>query len=40
MNVKKNRKKIDHSGSTFHSFLEKEGIQEEIEAVAIKRALA
>ena len=40
MNVKKNRKKIDHSGSTFDSFLEEEGIREEVEAVAIKRVLA
>jgi len=40
MNVKKNRKKIDHSGSTFDSFLEDEGIREEVEAVAIKRVLA
>ena len=29
MNVKKNRKKMDHSGSTFDSFLEEEGIREE-----------
>ena len=40
MNVKKNRKKMDHSGSSFDSFLEKEGIREEVEAVAIKRVLA
>jgi antitoxin HicB len=40
MNVKKNRKRTDHSGSTFDSFLEKEGIREEVEAVAIKRVLA
>jgi antitoxin HicB len=40
MNVKKNRKKMDHSGSTFDSFLEEEGIREEAEAVAIKRVLA
>jgi antitoxin HicB len=40
MNVKKNRKKIDHGGSTFDSFLEEEGIREEVEAVAIKRVLA
>src|SRR3989440_5629073 len=40
MNARKNRKKIDHSGSTFDSFLEKEGIREEVEAVAIKRVLA
>lgn len=40
MSGKKLRKKIDHSGSTFDSFLEKEGIREEVEAVAIKRVLA
>lgn len=34
------RRKIDHSGSTFDSFLEQEGIREEVEAVAIKRILA
>ena len=34
------RKAIDHSGSTFDSFLEEEGIREETEAVAIKRVLA
>jgi antitoxin HicB len=40
VNVKKNRKKMNHSGSTFDSFLEEEGIREEVEAVAIKRVLA
>ncbi len=40
MNVKKSRKRTDHSGSTFDSFLEQEGIREEVEAVAIKRVLA
>src|SRR5580658_8609657 len=40
MSVKKKRKKIDRSGSTFDSFLEQEGIREEVEAVAIKRVLA
>lgn len=40
MNRKRNRKKIDHSGSTFDNFLEQEGIREEVEAVAIKRVLA
>jgi antitoxin HicB len=40
MNVRKNRKKIDHTGSTFDSFLEAEGIRGEVEAVAIKRVLA
>jgi antitoxin HicB len=40
MSVRKNRKRMDHSGSTFDSFLEEEGIREEVEAVAIKRVLA
>jgi predicted XRE-type DNA-binding protein len=40
MKPKKNRKVTDHSGSTFDSFLEEEGIREEAEAVAIKRVLA
>jgi antitoxin HicB len=40
MSVRRNRKKMDHSGSSFDSFLEKEGIREEVEAVAIKRVLA
>jgi antitoxin HicB len=40
MKVRKNRMEVDHSGSTFDSFLEEEGIREEVEAVAIKRVLA
>ena len=40
MKPRKKRKKTDHSGTTFDSFLEKEGIREEVEAVAIKRVLA
>lgn len=40
MKVRKSRKRTDHSGSTFDSFLEQEGIREEVEAVAIKRVLA
>ncbi|MGC1911479.1 MAG: hypothetical protein WA660_06565 [Candidatus Acidiferrales bacterium] len=28
---------IDHGGSTFDSFLEQEGIWEEVEAVALRR---
>lgn len=39
MTTRKRRKKISHSGSTFDSFLEEQGIQEEVEAVAIKRVL-
>lgn len=40
MKARKHRKVTDHSGSTFDSFLEAEGIREEVEAVAIKRVLA
>jgi len=40
MSAKKSRKKKDDSGSSFDSFLENEGIREEVEAVAIKRVLA
>lgn len=40
MKVRKNRKVRDRSGSTFDSFLEQEGIRQEVEAVAIKRILA
>jgi len=40
MNAKKSRKRMDHNGSTFDSFLEEEGIRGEVEAVAIKRVLA
>jgi len=40
MSVNGNRKRFDHSGSSFDSFLEEEGIREEVEAVAIKRVLA
>lgn len=40
MRGRKNRKTMDHSGSSFDSFLEQEGIREEVEAVALKRVLA
>ena len=40
MRVRKNRKTMDHNGSSFDSFLEQEGIREEVEAAAIKRVLA
>lgn len=40
MKVRKSHKRTDHSGSTLDSFLEQEGIREEVEAVAIKRVLA
>ena len=38
--VKRSGKVRSHTGSTFDSFLEQEGIREEVEAVAIKRVLA
>jgi len=39
--IKKAKKKaFDHSGSNFDEFLEREGLREEVEAVAIKRVLA
>src|SRR5260370_19680171 len=34
------KSKFDHSGSTFDSFLEEEGIRDEVEAVALKRVIA
>jgi antitoxin HicB len=40
MNVQKKRKRTNRSGSTFDSFLEEEGIRDEVEAVVIKRVLA
>jgi antitoxin HicB len=40
MKAKKNRKRYDHSGSSFDSFLDEHGIREEVEAVAVKRVLA
>jgi antitoxin HicB len=40
MKPRKKRKKTDRSGSTFDSFLEQQGIRAEVEAVAVKRALA
>jgi antitoxin HicB len=40
MNVKKYKKRTDHSGSSFDSYLDEEGIREDVEAVAIKRVLA
>lgn len=35
-----NSKRLNHSGSTFDSFLEEEGILAEAEAVALKRVIA
>jgi K+-transporting ATPase c subunit len=40
MSLKRNRKRVDHSGSSLDRFLEEEGVREEVEAVAIKRVIA
>jgi hypothetical protein len=40
MKPKKTREISDHSGSTFDSFLEEEGVLGEVHAVAIKRVRA
>jgi hypothetical protein len=40
MKPAKKRKRADHSGSTFDSFLEQEGIREEVEVTAIMRVIA
>lgn len=40
MKTKKKNAAVGHTGSTFDSFLEEEGIREEVEAVAIKRVIA
>ncbi len=40
MKRKKKNAMVGHSASTFDSFLEEEGIREEVEAVAVKRVLA
>ncbi len=40
MKATRKRQRVDRSGSTFDSFLEAEGIREEAEAVAVKRAIA
>jgi antitoxin HicB len=40
MKAKKKKGAINHTGSTFGSFLEEEGIREEVEAVAVKRVIS
>lgn len=40
MKERKTRKRQNHSGSTFDSFLEEYGIREEVETLALKRVLA
>jgi antitoxin HicB len=40
MKAKKKNGRIEHTGSTFDSFLEEEGIREEVEAVAVKRVIS
>ena len=39
MVTRRKRHGTDHSGSSFDSFREEEGIRKEVEAVAIKRVL-
>jgi len=40
MKPRKREKTFDHSGSSFASFLDEEGIRDEMESVAVKRVLA
>lgn len=40
MKSRQYRKTFDHSGSSFASFLDEEGIREEVELMAVKRVLA
>jgi len=40
MKTKKKNDVVGHAGSTFDSFLEEEGIREEVEAVAVKRVIS
>ena len=40
MKVRRGEKTFDHSGSTFASFLDAEGIRGEVESIAVKRVLA
>src|SRR5437016_13126683 len=40
MKTKKENGVVEHTGSTFDSFLEEEGIREEVEAVAGKRVIS
>jgi hypothetical protein len=40
MKAKKRNGVVEHTGSTFDSFLEQEGIREEVEAVAVKRVIS
>src|SRR5260370_42524233 len=40
MKKKKKNDVVGHTGSTFDSFLEEEGIREEVEAVAVKRVIS
>lgn len=40
MKAKKRNGVVEHTGSTFDSFLEEEGIREEVEAVAVKRVIS
>jgi len=40
MKSRTHEKVLDHSGSSFASFLDEEGIRDEVESIAVKRVLA
>jgi len=40
MKAKRKNGVVRHTGSTFDSFLEEEGIREEVEVVAVKRVIS
>ena len=40
MKLKKNNGAVGHTGSTFDSFLEEEGIREEVEPIAVRRVIS
>jgi antitoxin HicB len=40
LKTKKKNGTVEHTGSTFDSFLEEEGLREEVEAVSVKRVIS
>jgi hypothetical protein len=40
MKAKKKNGTVNHTGATFDSFLDEEGMREEVEAVAVKRVIS
>lgn len=40
MKARKKHGAVEHTGSTFDSFLEEEGIREEVEAITVKRVIS